>query len=153
MRQRVLGADSAASAHTLAVAMTREAAASSLRNKISRNAASYLAPGEQLQSVIPGSLGTRGETGTNVALIATDRRFLMFKLGVFRASRIRTLLAEFPRDTRVGPEYELRSPLSREWYEFRSPSREYTIWIMRRFFDDILAADAARPREPPRSSR
>jgi hypothetical protein len=132
--------------------MTEEASASSLRNKISRNAASYLAPGEQLQAVIPGRLGA-GETARDVALIATDRRILLFNrglFGLFRPSRIRTLLAEFPRDTRIGPEYDLRSPLSREAYKFQSPSRDYEIWIGRQFFEDIEAADAARPRQPPR---
>ena len=112
----------------------------SLREKIRRNAASLLEPGEAIQAVIPTQTtkGGYGGGGPYNVLIATDRRLLYCKSGWFRMSPVRRIVAAFPRETRIGPADELL------WHEFRLPVPvPLSTWIHRRFFKDIAEADAA----------
>jgi hypothetical protein len=110
----------------------------SLREKIRRNAARLLNPGEEIQAVIPAQLNRGGQHdlgGGKLVLIATDRRILLCTSGPFRITPVRKLLGELPRATTIGPAHGI-------WY--RCDTLGMPAWIHRRFFKDISAADAAR---------
>jgi hypothetical protein len=115
-----------------------------IRGKLRTNAAPLLAPGEQIQSVFPGQT-----TSQYFALISwwiilfknayrvvvvTDRRILVCRSGRMSMTPVKAIERELPRATRIGPPSGL-------WY--RCESLGGKLYIHRRFFKDIEAADAA----------
>ena len=117
----------------------------SLREKIRRNAVPLLVEDEEIQAVIPAKMmkPSRLDSGGNLALIATDKRILLCKSGYFRASLVRRVLGEFPRETPIGPAHGI------VWYECQlpipqpKPGLSFSVWIHRRFFKDVADADVA----------
>lgn len=113
-----------------------------LRAKIRQNAAPLLAPGEQIQVVIPAQLSKPGpHTGVShkLALIATDQRILICEGAWLKRSVIRKVLHELPRETEIGPPHGYWA------YAFHVPDRpSVPIWIPRQFYKDVAQADAAR---------
>ena len=113
-----------------------------LHKRLRENAASLLAPGEQIQAVIPAQLGQPGPQAAPVlhkmALIATDRRILVCEGAWFRRSTIRKVLVELPRDTQIGPAHGVYG------YAFRPGNGTIPIWIPRQFYKDIAEADDQR---------
>jgi hypothetical protein len=117
----------------------------SLQAKIRANAAPHLRPGEEIQAVIPaqtlsGYLMFFGLifsflNGYRV-IIATDQRVMLCRSGRNTLAPVRGVLRELPRQTVIGPAHGL-------WYRPQSIGEK--LYIHRRFFADVAAADAALP--------
>jgi hypothetical protein len=116
-----------------------------IRDKLRRNAAPFLQPGETVQAVFAAQT-----TSQYLALISfliliiansyrvvvvTDRRILVCRSGRFRMTPVNEVLRELPRDTRVGPASGL-------WW--RSDHLGERLYIHKRFHKDVDAADAIR---------
>lgn len=73
------------------------------RDKLRNGATPYLEPGEQIQAVFPAAPWTGWAPGPppNRAVVATDRRILLFKLDFF--GRVKDVTGQLPRETRLGP--------------------------------------------------
>jgi hypothetical protein len=101
-----------------------------LRDKLRKDAAQYLRPGEQIQAVF---LARRPSSQANDrAVIATDQRLLLLKLSFL--GRSTAPLGEAPRVTRLGPCVGLMKTLD----AFGAP-----LAVSFRFFKDIDDADRA----------
>jgi len=113
-----------------------------LRDTIKSNAAAFLAPGEQIEAVIPAQMSPPAARSLippqRVTLVATDRRILVCKSGRYRITPVSELLAELPRDVQIGP-------VTGVWSQFNGLPMGLPLWIHRRFRNDVAAADAARP--------
>ena len=113
-----------------------------LRDTIKSNAAALLAPGEQIEAVIPAQLSPPAARSfippQRVTLVATDRRILVCKSGRYRITPVSEVLAELPRDTQIGP-------VTGIWSQFKGLPMGMPLWIHRRFRNDVAAADSARP--------
>lgn len=77
----------------------------SMADKIAANAAPYLVPGEHVQAAfaVQKTLTNRVGSGGYRAVVATDRRFLLFQSGTFSQTTLKKLLASLPRDQHLGP--------------------------------------------------
>lgn len=120
------------------------AARADRRDKLRRNAQPFLQPGEEIQALIEAwtfnphlallympvmYLGKPFR-----AIVVTDRRILVFRVGGFHPSRL-SVFDEFPRNTALGP-------ASGRVY-FRTTALGRPLYIFPAFFDEIAAADAA----------
>lgn len=101
-----------------------------------------LPPGEELQAAFPALrsapwklFGVDG--GYNYVVAATNRRIVVFQTTAVKLSTIRTVLFELPRGYRLGP------PEGRLYARLRLGERD--AWVHRRFWDQVLAADATAP--------
>jgi hypothetical protein len=116
-----------------------------LRDKMSASAAQYLRPGEQVQAVFGAQ--TTGPmmlvlVGSLIRLIinkyrmfvVTDQRILVLDTGKWSLTKARGIVAELPRAARLGPAAGL-------WYPIETGQEK--LYVHRRFFKDIAAADAA----------
>jgi len=113
-----------------------------LRDKIRANAAPLLAPGEEIQAVIPAQTVTQyllyistliiTATHAQRVIVVTDRRILLCRGGRFRQSPVGEVLAELPRQTLIGPAHGL-------WY--RTDTLGQRLYIQYRFHKDVTAAD------------
>ncbi len=70
-----------------------------------------------------------------VLIVATDRRVLVVKSGMWSQAGAKEILATFPRETRVGPVQ------GTVWGRIELGGTRY--WVHRRFFRDVEAADSA----------
>ncbi len=117
-----------------------------IRDKIRKNAQSYLEPGETIQAAFPA---TRGPSPLLMALlgvlpmlfllkyvafVATDRRILVLKTSAFATTKPKEVLETLPRDTKFGPVSGLYAKVEVGGARYR---------IHRRFHDDVRRADAA----------
>lgn len=101
-----------------------------VRDRLRRDAAQYLEPGEQVQAVF---YAKRPITEYNDrAVVATDRRLLLLELNFF--GRAQGLVDEVPRETRLGPCSGFMHPID------LSGTR---LAVNRRFFKDVAEADRA----------
>lgn len=77
----------------------------SMADKIVANAAPHLEPGEHVQGAfaVQKTLTNKAGNGGYRAVVATDRRFLVFQSGTFSQTTLKKLLASLPRDQRLGP--------------------------------------------------
>ena len=99
-----------------------------IRDKLRRDAAQYLRPGEQIQAVF---LARRPSMQANDrAVVATDQRLLLMKLSF--VGRATGLVGEAPRMTRLGPATGVIHVLD----AFGEP-----LAVAFRFFSDIADAD------------
>jgi hypothetical protein len=102
-----------------------------LRDKLRKGAGPYLDPDEQIQAVF---LAKRPEMEYNDrAVVATDRRILLLELGM-RVSTVKGVLAEVPRETRLGPCRGVLYPIGIFGTDLQ---------VFRRFFRDVAEADRA----------
>lgn len=74
-------------------------------------------------------------------IAVTDRSVVVFRAGRFRPSRPKELLARLPRQTRLGPAQ------GRLWGKLHVAGQR--MWIHRRFFKQVAAADAPLLAPPP----
>lgn len=119
----------------------------SIREKISTNAQPLLAPGEQIQAVIPAQTksGWLGALGAIVLLFAnryqpivvTDRRILITDAGRWGMAKPRSVVAELPRSTAFGTPKGM-------WWKWQPESRSTPLYIHKRFHKDVEQADAKR---------
>ena len=115
-----------------------------LRDKIRGNAEHVLEPGETIQVVIPAqtvsqylaalvSLWIIVLRKAYRVVVVTDRRILVCSSGRFRFTPVGEVMAEFPRQTAIGPAHGL-------WY--RTDALGETLYIAKRFHKDVAEADA-----------
>lgn len=114
-----------------------------LRDKIKHNAEPFLQPGEEVQAVIPAQTIRQYWSlisfwlvarDTYRVLVVTDRRILLCRSGRFTETPVNEVLAEFPRLMVIGPAHGL-------WY--RTDRFGERLFISRRFYEDVAAADRA----------
>jgi hypothetical protein len=120
-----------------------------IRDKIRANAQHVLRPGEVIQAVIPAQT-----VSPNFALISywiiifsnayrvivvTDQRILVCRSGRLTITPVGEVAREAPRATRIGPATGL-------WY--KSESLGEPLYIGKRFYKDVAAADAMAAATP-----
>src|SRR5579859_1171599 len=120
-----------------------------LRDKIRTNAQQVLQPGEVIQAVIPAqtvspyfALITYWIVILSNAyrvIVVTDRRIMVCRSGRLTITPVGQVEREAPRGTRIGPATGL-------WY--KSESLGVPLYISRRFFNDVAAADALASADP-----
>lgn len=110
----------------------------SMADKIWSNAEDHLDPGEQIQGAFAGQTTVRNRLGDGGyrAVVATDRRFLVFRSGSFSQTVLKELIEEAPRDQRLGEPAGVFCELT---------VGQQTMKVNRRYFDQIRAIDAALP--------
>jgi hypothetical protein len=117
-----------------------------IRDKIQKNAASVLQSGETIQAVFPGQTTSQYFALISYwiivfknayrVIVVTDRRILVCSSGRMSMTQVKGVLRELPRATRIGPPKGL-------WYKTEALGER--LYISKRFFKDIDAADAALP--------
>lgn len=122
-----------------------------IRDVMRATAAQFVNPGEEIQVVLPAQTGSplvRGLAsgfGAIGALLAvafneyrivavTSQRILVLDCGRWNFRNARTVIGEMPRATMLGPTKGI-------WRGIETPGGK--IWVHRRFFKDIEAADSA----------
>jgi hypothetical protein len=108
------------------------------RDRLRRDAASYLEPDEQIQAVFYAK--RPAAQANDRAVVATDRRLLLLKLNFL--GRVTGLLGEAQRETRLGPCHGMLSPIR----AFDTP-----LQVSFRFFKDVSEADRAAGFSAPES--
>lgn len=101
-----------------------------VRDRLRKDAAQYLEPGEQIQAVFYAKRPTMEYNDR--AVVATDRRLLLLNLNFF--GRASGLAGEAPRETKLGPCSGFMHPTD----AFGS-----RLDISRRFFKDVAETDRA----------
>lgn len=122
-----------------------------LRDKIAAAAAPYLQPGETVQTAF-GAMGTSPYWSllsywiivvkdANRAVVATDRRIILFRTSRLRWTKFKQIETEVPRSTRLG------EPSGLNW---KCSAFGPTIWVNKRFHKDVRQTDAqAGAASPP----
>jgi hypothetical protein len=117
-----------------------------LRDKIAAAAAPFLEPGETVQTAF-GAMGTSPYWSllsywiiivkdANRAVVATDRRIILFRTARTRWTKFKKIEAEVPRATKLG------EPSGLNW---KTSALGPTIWVNKRFHKDVRETDAAAP--------
>jgi hypothetical protein len=114
-----------------------------IRDKIIQKAQPLLQPGEQIQAVIPaqtksGWLGALGVlwlllVNSYRPIVVTDRRILVTDSGRWSMGNPKSVVAEFPRQTRIGP-------VTGIWAKCTSLGDP--LYINKRFHKDVAQADS-----------
>lgn len=117
-----------------------------IRDKLRSNAAHVLQPGETVQAVF-----TAQTASPYLALISywivifknayrvvvvTDQRILVCRAGRASVTAVKDVVAEFPRNTRIGPATGV-------WYKCDTLGER--LYIHKRFHKDVAEADAQLP--------
>ena len=107
-----------------------------MADKIMANAAPHLEPGEQVQGAfaVQKTLTNKATSGGYRAVVATDRRILVFQSGMFSQTTLKRLLTSLPRDQRLGPG---SGPFH------RVQLGDETMLVNFRYFKQLAAIDAA----------
>lgn len=113
-----------------------------IRDTLRKNAQHLLQPGEEIQAVIPAQTTSQYFalisywiiilSNAYRVIVVTDRRILVCRSGRFRLTPVKEVVHELPRQSMIGPATGL-------WY--RTDSLGERLYINRRFFKDIEAAD------------
>jgi hypothetical protein len=113
-----------------------------IREKLRKNAAALLEPGETIQAVVPAQTVSQYFALVSIWIIVfknayrnivvTDRRILLCSSGRFRLSPVKEILSEYPRQLKIGPAHGL-------WY--RCDAFGDKLYINKRFFKDVQVAD------------
>ena len=109
-----------------------------IRDKIIENSKEFLRPGENVQDVAGGQTLNGWLGGIFLffnrfrAVMATDQRILVLDCGKMRMGDPKSVVAEFPRNTRIGPTKGL-------WWKCTSLGEKF--YVHRRFHKDINAMD------------
>jgi hypothetical protein len=117
-----------------------------IRDKFRASAASYLEPGEQIQAAFAAQSVSQWMALISFwiiilksayrVIIVTDRRILVFQAGKLQTTKIKSVLREVPRTTKIGPPSGL-------WYKTDVLGEK--LFVHKRYAKDIEAADAAQP--------
>jgi hypothetical protein len=118
--------------------------AMAIRDKLRKNAASVLQPGESIQSVFCAQTVSQYFSLISYwiivfanayrVVIVTDRRILVCRSGRLVQSQVKGVERELPRGTRIGDPSGL-------WWPCETLGGK--LYIHRRFHKDVRAADAA----------
>ena len=92
-------------------------------------AAPYLQEGEEVQAAFPAKQG-----GRYVVVVATDRRYLLFRQTMITAKPAGEPILEAPRATRLGPPKGMMHS---------TDALGVPIQIIRKYYKDVEAADSA----------
>ena len=115
-----------------------------VREKLGSGAAQFLEPGEHIQAVFSAHRWRpwydQGGSDLYYAVVATDRRILLFKLDFF--GRVAYVSGEVQRETQLGP-------CSATPHRIRAFSTE--LIVNRHFFKDVEEADRAAGFHCPRT--
>lgn len=122
-----------------------------LRDKMAGSAQAYLRPGEPIQAVIGAQTASQWVAvmggvlfflGLNRyrMIVVTPARILLLDTGVWGMTKARSVVAEWPRSTRLGP------TSGALWHVI--PVGDKKLRIHRRFFKDIETADQALQQLP-----
>ena len=116
-----------------------------IRDQLRANAAPHLQDGETIQAVFTGQTTSQWFALISYwiilirnayrVVIVTDRRILVARSGRLRTTPVKEILHEVSRQTRIGP------PTGAVWYHTDALGEK--LYIHRRWFKDIEAADAA----------
>jgi hypothetical protein len=116
-----------------------------LRDKLAAEAQPHLEPGETVQAVLAAQAANPFLAVLSIwiilikdayrAVVATDRRIIVFRTSRWRFTRFKGIERVLDRSTRIGP------PSGSVWY--RSEVLGEELWVHRRFFGDVEAADTA----------
>lgn len=116
-----------------------------IRERIQERVAPYLQPGEVVQQAFAAQAASPFWSLLSYwiiviknayrAVVVTDRRIIVFQSSRWAFSSIKSVKLELPRATRIGPAQ------GTVWY--KSETLGEMLYIHRRFFKDIEAADAA----------
>jgi hypothetical protein len=119
-----------------------------IREKLRLNAYHLLQPGETVQEIFCGQTASPYWSIVSYwivffknaarVVVVTDRRILVCRAGRTRATAVDTVVAEFPRHTRIGPPQGV-------WYKCEKLGER--LYIHRRFHKDVAAADRALARD------
>jgi hypothetical protein len=115
-----------------------------IRDKLQRNATSLLQPGETIQSVFCAQTVSAYFALISIwiiilsnayrVVVVTDRRILVCRSGRFTMSPVKAVMAELPRQTRLGEPSGLWWPMD---------ALGFRLYVHRRFHKDVRQADAA----------
>ncbi len=115
-----------------------------LRDKLQHNAAPYLQPDETIQTVFCAQTTSQYFALVSYwiilfsnayrVVVVTDRRILVCRSGRMTMTAVKEVLAELPRETRIGPPSGL-------WWKCETLGPK--IYVHKRFHKDVNAADAA----------
>jgi len=116
-----------------------------LRDSMRSSAAQFAQPGETIQEVFGAQTASPWMIPLVGAVITlfinryrifavTDQRILVLDAGKMSMKTARGVLTQLPRSTQLGPATGL-------WHTI--PTDAGKLWVHRRFFKDIAAADAA----------
>jgi hypothetical protein len=100
-----------------------------VRKRMADGAAPYLNEGEEVQVAFPAKQG-----GKLLVVVATNRRFLVFRQSMILAKPTGEPLHEAPRSTRIGPPKGLT---------YKMDALGVPLQVIRRYYTDVEAADAA----------
>ena len=114
-----------------------------IRDKMQKNVEPYLQPGERVQAIFGAQTTSQyfalisywiiAKNAYRV-VVATDRRILVCHAGRVSTTKVKDVIAELPRNTRIGPAKGL-------WY--RCDSLGDRLYVHKRFHKDIAEADAS----------
>ena len=114
-----------------------------IRDKMAKNVQPHLQPGEQLQSVFGAQTTSQYFALLSYWIIilknsyrvvaVTDRRIIVFISGRITVTPVKSVVAEFPRTTHIGPPSGL-------FYKCERLGEK--LYIHKRFHKDVNAADA-----------
>lgn len=115
-----------------------------LRDKLRAAAAPHLEPGEQVQEAF-GAQATSPYWSllsywiivfkdAYRAVVATDRRIIVFRTSRWRWTKFVAVERTLPRSTKIG------TPTGLNW---KTGTLGEELWINKRFFKDVLAVDGA----------
>ena len=117
-----------------------------IRDKLRANAQKHLQQGETIQQVMAAQTTSAWLAllsywlvlikSSNRVIVVTDRRIFVAMSGRFTTTPVKDVLHEVPRPTKVGPPKGL-------WHKCETLGQ--TLYIHKRFFKDIEAADASAP--------
>ena len=116
-----------------------------LRDKLAKEAQPHLEPGEQVQAVFAAQAASPFLAVLSIwiilikdayrAVVVTDRRIIVFRTSRWRFTKYKAIERVLARNTQLGP------PSGGVWYKTMSVGEQ--VWIHRRFYNDVKAADAA----------
>ena len=117
-----------------------------LRDKMVSSVQPHLQPGEQVQAIFGGQKISQWWLLLSVlvllfaneyrTVVATDRRILVFHGTKMSQTKIKSIAAELPRSTQIGPASGL-------WWKCQSLGDP--LYVHKRFHKDVAAADSMRP--------
>lgn len=121
-----------------------------IRDTMRRKATHVLQPDEPVQAIFPAQTMSSWVLvplwwitifkNCYRVVVVTDRRILLCQSGrFFSVTAVTAILAEFPRDTRIGPASGLT---------YRCDVLGERLYVRRRFYKDIATADELRLGEP-----
>ena len=117
-----------------------------LRDKLKERAQPLLEPGEQVQQVFPAQSGMNPNLifvswlfllfNKYYTVVATDRAVVVLSASAMRPTFPKAVVMRLPRQTSIGP------TSGALWSAVNLPGMPKPVYVHRRFYKDVAAADA-----------